>query len=64
MHVIHEDYVHLHEDSQFFVDLTDNPEFRKKHRCISVEEAPDLLKQMLPCEVSGGVHWFVNKNVL
>lgn len=26
-----------------------------------MNEAPDVLKNWLPCEVSGGVHWFVNK---
>ena len=59
--IIHEDYIRLHEDYKFFVDLTGNPEFRRNHRCISVEEAPEILKNLLPCEVSGGVHWFVNK---
>jgi len=58
--VIHEDYINLYEDYKFFVDLTGNPEFRRNHRCIPVEEAPDILENLLPCEVSGGVHWFVN----
>ncbi len=59
--VIHEDYINLYEDYKFFVDLTGNSEFCRNHRCISVEETPDILKKLLPCEVSGGVHWFVNK---
>ena len=59
--IIHEDYINLYEDYKFFVDLTGNSEFCKNHRCISVEEAPDILKNLLPCEVNGGVHWFVNK---
>ncbi len=59
--VIHEDYIDLYEDYKFFVDLTGNLEFYRNHRCISVEEAPELLKNLLPCEVSGGVYWFVNK---
>ncbi|MBR3818317.1 MAG: hypothetical protein IKJ41_04130 [Clostridia bacterium] len=59
--VIHEDYINLYEDYEFFVDLTGNPGFSRNHRCISVEEAPEILKNLLPCEVSGGVHWFVNK---
>lgn len=59
--VIHEDYVNLYEDYRYFVDLTGNTEFCKNHRCISAQEAPEILKNLLPCEVSGGVHWFVNK---
>lgn len=59
--VIHEDYINLYKDYEFFVDLTGNSGFCKNHRCISVEEAPEILKNLLPCEVSGGVHWFVNK---
>ena len=59
--VIHEDYINLYEDYEFFVDLTGNPGFSRNHRCISIEEAPEILKNLLPCEVSGGVHWFVNK---
>ena len=59
--IIHEDYINLYKDYEFFVDLTGNPEFAKNHKCISVEEAPEVLKNNLPCEVEGGVHWFVNK---
>lgn len=59
--IIHEDYINLYKDYEFFVDLTGNPEFAKNHKCISVEEAPEVLKKNLPCEVEGGVHWFVNK---
>ncbi len=59
--VIHEDYIHLYGDYKFFVDLTGNPNFCRNHRCVSVEEAPEILKNLLPCEVIGSVHWFVNK---
>ncbi len=59
--IIHEDYLNLYQDYEFFVDLTGNPEFAKNHRCISVDEALEMLKNLLPCEVTGGVHWFVNK---
>ena len=59
--VIHKDYTNLYEDYKYFIDLTGNPEFNKNHRCVSVEEAPETLKNLLPCEVNGGVHWFVNK---
>lgn len=59
--VIHEDYIRLYEDYKFFVDLTGNPKFSRNHRCVSVEKVSELVKNLLPCEVSGGVHWFVNK---
>lgn len=59
--IIHEDYINLHKDYKFFVDQTGNSDFAKNHNCVSVEEAPEVLKMSLPCEVSGGVHWFINK---
>ena len=59
--VIHEDYPTLPTQYDYFVDLTGTPAFAKSHRCCSVEEAPALLKELLPCEVEGGVQWFVNR---
>lgn len=59
--VIHEDYKVLHEDYQFFVDCTGNEEFAKTHRCCKLEDAKALVKELMPCEVEGNVHWFVNK---
>ncbi len=45
--IIHEDYINLCEDYKFFVDLTGKSEFFRKHHCISVEEAPEILKKLL-----------------
>lgn len=60
--VIHEDFFNLYEDYRFFVDLTGNTEFAKNRRCVTAQEVPTVLKKVLPCEVSGGVHWFINKS--
>ncbi len=47
---------------EYLVDLTFNPEFAKQHNnIIDITEIADKLNEILPCVVSGNVHWFVNK---
>lgn len=58
--IIHEDRT-KYSDYEYFVNLTGNDEFEKTHRCCSVEDVPGVLKKLLPCEIEGGVHWFVNR---
>ena len=59
--IIHEDAIHLYEDYQYFVNCTGSEEFEKTHKCCKPEDAKALVKELLPCEVEGGVHWFVNR---
>ncbi len=49
-------------DYDYLVDLTGGeiPEAYKS-RVISVDEAAERAESALPCSVSGGVHWMVNK---
>ncbi len=58
--IIHEDNI-AYGDYKYFVNLTENDQFEKNHPCCKAEDAPELLKELLPCSVKGGVHWFVNK---
>ncbi len=58
--IIHEDNIE-YGDYKYFVNLTASEKFEKEHRCCKIEEVPQLLKELLPCSVDVGVHWFVNK---
>lgn len=59
--IIHEDYMHLYPDYQYFINCTGNKGFEKNHKCCTVDEARILVKQLMPCEVIGNIHWFVNR---
>lgn len=59
--IIHEDGMDLYEDYQYFVNCTGNTEFEKNHRCCKLEDAKELVKDLMPCQVEGNVHWFVNR---
>ena len=59
--VIHTDAPKLDASYQYFVNCTGDPAFEKAHRCCTVEEAKELIHQLMPCEVHGNVHWMVNR---
>ncbi len=46
----------------YLVNLTGDPAFEKKHpNCITPDEVKEKLEELLPCTVSGGVHYMVNR---
>lgn len=59
----------LHEDKfdanayTYLVDLTGNPEFAAKYanKICPAEDVPMLLDKLLPCKVTGGLHYLVNQ---
>ena len=59
--IVNED---VYDESRYTyaVNLTGDESFEKKHRCCSLDDAPDLLDNLLPCRVTGGLHHVVNKN--
>lgn len=60
--IVHEDCTDALKNYEYLVDLSGSSDFSKKHRNIcSVQEAPELLKSLMPCSVRGAVHWFVNR---
>ncbi|NLA77460.1 MAG: hypothetical protein GX851_06490 [Clostridiales bacterium] len=60
--IIHEDCENAFSRYEYLVDLTGNPKFSKNHKnAVSAQQAKLLTDGLMPCSVSGGVHWFVNK---
>lgn len=59
--VIHEDYLVLHENYEYFINCTGSEEFEKNHKCCRLEDAKELLNELMPCKVEGNVHWMVNR---
>ena len=60
--IIHEDCESVFNRYRYLVDLTFNPSFAKKHNnVITADEAGSIILGLMPCAVTGGVHWFVNK---
>ena len=50
------------EKYSYLVDLTEDADFSKRHaNCIAPEEVKSVLDTLLPCKVSGGLHYLVNK---
>ncbi len=45
---------------EYLVDLTGG-RLAKDPRSISPEEAPEVLRRVMPCGVEGGVHWFLTR---
>ena len=59
--IIHEDTPIKDGKYQYFINLTGKKDFEENHKCIKSEKALNVLKEIMPCEVDGKVHWFVNK---
>ena len=50
------------EKYAYIVDLTNDANFSEQHKnCISPNEVKGILDEILPCRVSGGLHYLVNK---
>ncbi len=60
--LIHADAATL-DDYEYLVDLTCDPMFAEYHqgKCILADEVVPVLEKLLPCFVSGGLHWMVNR---
>lgn len=60
--IIHEDCESVLGEYEYLVDLSFNPAFKKKHgNIMSPKEAVEKISELMPCRVSGGLHWFVNR---
>ncbi|NMP38481.1 MAG: hypothetical protein GX051_10270 [Clostridiales bacterium] len=60
--IIHADCEGVFGNYEYLVDLTGDSSFSEKHRnAVSPQQAKQLILQLMPCRVSGEVHWFVNK---
>ena len=59
--LLHEDTPDAFSRYEYLIDLTDSGTLSKTHRCCTAADAPALLEQLMPCTVSGNVHWFVNR---
>lgn len=60
--IIHEDNTAALKNYEYLVDLTSNPLFSKKHNNIcDIHDVTDILHLLLPVNVKGDIHWFVNK---
>ena len=47
---------------EYLVDLTFDPEFKKRHgNLCDIKDVSAILKKLLPCYVEAGLHWLVNK---
>lgn len=47
---------------KYLVNLTGDPAFAEKYpNCISVDEIKEKLDELLPCRVTGGAHYMVNR---
>lgn len=57
----------VHEDSpgidryEYFIDLTGGGFVPKHGRTCTAEEALGLVNSLMPCALTGNVHWFVNR---
>ena len=61
MDVVVEGYESI-KNYKYLVDLTFNPEFANTHdNIININEISSKLSELLPCNVTGNVHWLVNK---
>jgi hypothetical protein len=50
------------EKYNYLINLTGNSAFEKKYKnCILPEEATEKLEELLPCKVTGGFHYLVNR---
>ena len=46
----------------YLIDLTGESELRSKYGNIcEIEDVAEVIKQLLPCYVDGGLHWMVNE---
>lgn len=50
------------ENYRYLINLTGDPAFEKKYpNCIAPEEVEEKLNELLPCKVTGGLHYLVNR---
>jgi len=59
--IVNED---VYDDSkyEYAVNLTGNDDFEKNHKCCSADDVAEILSEILPCRVVGGLHHIINKN--
>ena len=47
---------------RYLVNLTGDTDFEKRHtNCISPDKVGEVLEKILPCKVSGGLHYLINE---
>ena len=56
--IVHEDRAGNYD---YYVNLTGKDEFAKTHTCVSADEVDGLLRKVLPVDVRGKIHYFVNR---
>lgn len=47
------------DDYDYYVDLTESTALSSK-KTVSINQAKELVKELMPCTVTGNAHWFVN----
>ena len=60
--IVNEKYVNNKVRYEYYVDLTGGQSFAKNYSNIcNISDLSKIADKLMPCKVSGGVHWFVNK---